>query len=53
MLLGAFGASLLGNLLTGRGLYRTGQGMYLTGQGFKKKVNSISSSNKLRNNGLF
>ena len=31
MLLGTLGASLLGNLLTGRGLYRTGQGMYRTG----------------------
>ena len=28
MLLGTLGASLLGNLLTGKGLYRTGQGMY-------------------------
>ena len=36
MLLGTLGASLLGNLLTGRGLYRTGHGMYKTGQGFKK-----------------
>ena len=33
MLLGTLGASLLGNLLTGQGLYRTGQGMYRTGQG--------------------
>ena len=35
MLLGTVGASLLGNLLTGRELYRTGKGMYRTGQGFK------------------
>ena len=31
MLLGTLGASLLGNLLTGRGLYRTGKIMYRTG----------------------
>ena len=36
MLLGTLGASLLGNLLTGKGLYRTGNGMYRTGQGLKK-----------------
>ena len=52
MLLGTLGASLLGNLLTGKGLYRTGQGMYRTGQ-VLKKTNSISSIDKLRNNGLF
>ena len=37
MLLGTLGVSLLGNLLTGKGLYRTGKGMYRTGQGLKKK----------------
>ena len=37
MLLGTLGASLLGNLLTGKGMYRAGQGMYRTGQGLKKK----------------
>ena len=36
MLLGTLSASLLGNLLTGKGLYRTGQGMYKTGYGLKK-----------------
>ena len=35
MLLGTLGASLLGNLLTGRGLYRTGKRLYRTGQGLK------------------
>ena len=40
MLLGTLGPSLLGNLLTGMGLYRTGQGL-------KTKINSISSFNKL------
>ena len=38
MLLGALGASLLGNLLTGKGMYRTGKGLYRTGQGLKKKI---------------
>ena len=46
MLLGTLGASLLSNLLTGQGLHRTGQG-------FKKKTNSISSIDKIRNNKLF
>ena len=36
MLLGTLGPSLLGNLLTGKGLYRTGKGMYRTGYGLKK-----------------
>ena len=53
MLLGTLGASLLGNLLTGKGLYRNGKEMYRTGQGLKKKFNSISSIDKLRNNELF
>ena len=52
MLLGTLGASLLGNLLTGKGLYSTVKVMYRAGQGLKK-INSISSFNKLRNNGLF
>ena len=32
MLLGTLGASLLGNLLTGKGMCRTGKGMYRTSQ---------------------
>ena len=56
MLLGTLGASLLltGKRLyrTGKGMYRTGKGMYRSGQGLKK-INSISSINKLQNNGLF
>ena len=42
MLLGTLGASLLGNLLSGKGLYRTGygnnsgKGTYRTGFGIKK-----------------
>ena len=52
MLHGTLGVSLLGNLLTERGLYRTGKEMYRTGKGLKK-INSTSSSNKFRNDGLF
>ena len=36
MLLGTLGASLLGNLLSGKGMYKTGYGMYRTGYGLKK-----------------
>ena len=36
MPLGTLSASLLGNLLSGQGLYRTGYGMYRTGYGLKK-----------------
>ena len=36
MLLGTLGVSLLGNLLTGKGLYRTGKGIYRTDQGLNK-----------------
>ena len=32
MLLGTLGAFLLGNLLSGRGLYRSGEGLYRPGQ---------------------
>ena len=45
MLLGTLGASLLDNLLTGKGMYRIGQEMYGTGYGLKK-INSILSFNK-------
>ena len=38
MLLGTLSGSLLGNLLTGQGLYRTGQGLHRTGQGLKKII---------------
>ena len=44
MLLGTLGSSLIGNLLSGRGLfrsaegmYRAGKGLYRTGQGIKEK----------------
>ena len=39
MLLGTLGASLLGNMLTGKGINRAGEGITRTGYGsrFKKK----------------
>ena len=33
MLLGTLDASLLGNILTGRGIYRAGKGIYRAGKG--------------------
>ena len=42
MLLGTLGASLLGNLLSGKGLARAGEGIVRTGEGVKKKTkNSV------------
>ena len=48
MLLGTLGASLLGNLLSGKGLARAGEGMVRAGEGVKKKIrfDAISSINK-------
>ena len=37
MLLGTLGAFLLGNLLSGKGLYKTGYGICKSGYGLKKK----------------
>ena len=37
MLLGTLGASLLGNLLTGKGIMRVGDGIVRAGEGSKKK----------------
>ena len=36
MLLGTLGASLLGNLLTGKGIIRAGDGIVRAGEGSKK-----------------
>ena len=36
MLLGTLGASLLGNLLTGKGMMRAGEGIVRAGEGAKK-----------------
>ena len=38
MLLGTLGASLLGNLLTGKGIMRAGDGIVRAGEGNKKKT---------------
>ena len=51
MLLGTLGASLLGNLLTGRkGIVRAGEGVVRAGEGVKKKTTkfavTFSSINK-------
>ena len=54
MLLGTLGASLLGNLLTGKGIIRAGEGKGIVraGEGSKKKTKfaiTFSSINKYRN----
>ena len=54
MLLGTLGASLLGNLLTGKGIIRAGEGKGIVraGEGSKKKPKltiTFSSINKYRN----
>ena len=54
MLLGTLGASLLGNLLTGKGIIRAGEGKGIVraGEGSKKKTQfaiTFSSINKYRN----
>ena len=46
MLLGIFGASLLGNLLTGKGTVRAGERTVRAGEGIKKSFNGDSSFNK-------
>ena len=50
MLLGTFGSSLLGNLLTGgKGIMGTGDGMVHAGFGSKKKLNSLLPFHPLTN----
>ena len=52
MLLGTLGASLLGNLLTGKGIMRAGEGIVCAGDGSKKKTRiaiTFSSIIKYRN----
>ena len=52
MLLGALGASLLGNLLTGKGMMRAGEGIVTASEGAKKNPKfavTFSSSHKHRN----
>ena len=41
MPLGTLGVSLLGNLLTGKGIMRAGDGIVRAGSGNKKKLNSL------------
>ena len=51
LLLGALGASLLGDLLTknlsGKGTARAGEGFLRAGEGIKKSINAITSFNRL------
>ena len=48
MLLGTLGASLLGNLLIGKGTVRAGEGTMRAGEGIiKKSFNAASFFNKL------
>ena len=52
MLLGTLGASLLGNLLTGKGIMRAGDGIVRAGEGSKKNPKfaiTFSSINKYKN----
>ena len=52
MLLGTLGASLLGNLLTGKGIIEAGDGIVRAGEGNKKKPRfaiTFSAINKYRN----
>ena len=49
MLLGTLGASLLGNLLTGKGMTRAGEGIVRAGEGSKKKQNLLIPFHKLTN----
>ena len=46
MLLGTLGASLLGNLLTGKGTLRAGERTVRSGKELKKSFNAASSFNK-------
>ena len=49
MLLGTLRASLLGNLLTGKGMMRAGDGIVRAGEGAKKKLNSLLPFHPLTN----
>ena len=45
MLLGTLGAILLGNLLTGRGIYRPGKGKEVLRAGYGRLLPSASQNN--------
>ena len=47
MLLGALGASLLGNILTGKGIYRAGKGVLRAGCGRPLSSASQNNNNKM------
>ena len=49
MSLGTLGASLLGNLLTGKGMMRAGEGIVRAGEGAKKNLNSLVPFHPLTN----
>ena len=49
MLLGTLGASLLGNLLTGKGMMRAGEGIVRADEGAKKNLNSLLPFHPLTN----
>ena len=49
MLLETSGASLLGNLLTGKGIMRAGDGIVRTSEGSKKKLSSLLPFHPLTN----
>ena len=49
MLLGTLGASLFGNLLTGKGIMRAGDGIVRAGSGSKKKLNLLLPFHPLTN----
>ena len=49
MLLGTLGASLLGNLLTGKAMMRAGEGIVRAGEGAKKPLNSLLPFHPLTN----
>ena len=50
MLLGTLGASLLGNLLTGRGIYRAGKGKGVLKAGYGHPSSSASQNNNNKMN---
>ena len=49
MLLGTLGASLLGNLLTGKGIMRAADGIVRAGEGSKKELNLLLPFHPLTN----
>ena len=47
MLLGTLGSSLLGNLLTGKGIYRAAKGKGIVRAAYGHPSQSISNNNKM------